>query len=49
MKKKKLNACKMIEILTKCINFAAENKHKVNEMLVLKTINERKSWHKDNQ
>ena len=34
-KKQKLNACIFFKILTKCINFAAENEHSVKERLDL--------------
>lgn len=34
-KKQKRNACLFFKILTKCINFAAENKHNVKEWLSL--------------
>ena len=34
-KKQKLNACIFFKILTKCINFAAENEHNVKERLDL--------------
>ncbi len=36
---KKLNACNIAEMLTKCINFAAENEHIVSDVLYLGTIN----------
>ena len=34
-KKQKLNVCYFIKILTKCINFAAENEHNAKEWLDL--------------
>ena len=34
-KKQKRNVCFLFEILTKCINFAAENEHNAKEMLSL--------------
>ena len=34
-KKQKRNACIFFKILTKCINFAAENEHSVKEKLDL--------------
>ena len=34
-KKQKRNACVFFRILTKCINFAAENEHNVKERLNL--------------
>lgn len=34
-KKQKRNACIFFKILTKCINFAAENEHSVKERLDL--------------
>lgn len=34
-KKQKRNACLFFKVLTKCINFAAENEHNVKERLNL--------------
>lgn len=34
-KNQKRNACLFFKIMTKCINFAAENEHNVKEWLIL--------------
>lgn len=34
-RKRKRNACVFFKVLTKCINFAAENEHNVKERLSL--------------
>ena len=48
-KKQKRNACIFFKILTKCINFAAENEHNVKERLGFNNTNECPFSKRDNQ
>lgn len=48
-KKQKRNACIFFEILTKCVNFAAENEHSVKKDLVWITTNKSPFSNRDNQ
>lgn len=48
-KKQKRNACIFFKILTKCINFAAENEHNVKERLGFNNTNEGPFSKRDNQ
>lgn len=48
-KKQKRNVFIFFEMLTKCINFAAENEHNVKERLGLNNTNEGPFSKRDNQ